>query len=573
MKHFKRATAMLLAVVLSLCLAVTAFADNTDQPTGTLRVTGSGLYIPGEDEAAKGKNVTAIRMFTARATEAATPNPNTFDSYVLENKWEGFFKQDEIFNAMKTAGATTVSTANDLDSAALSDAAVAYINTLLSETTTTKGTTLVEFAHKAQKWVRSDEHKADFTDNVLKFTSTATPVSGDTDKTKGTATFSGLTAGYYLVFPEGGSTGDNSRGTDAILVNVPKNGGVTEQTIKSAFPTVDKKVQTTEGGNPTDNGTAQVGDTVTFKLTAKVPDMTDYDKYTFKFIDKLSDGLEFVADSVEVNIANNKITAGANTYSATYEDTTKTLTVAFDDLKNVVKNGTDKVATDDEIVVTYKAKITKDAVTTNPAKNTVYLEYSNNPGTNELGKSNPDESKVYTYDINIFKFYKGEENAETALANATFKLTASEESTSEAIKLVAEADGKTYHVADAKELEDTSVTKVTEVTTGADGKITIKGLKAGTYYLHETIAPTGYNKLKKPIEIKIDVTNNDYTKPSYTVNGTPNKANDSTIKVENVKGVMLPETGSIGTIGLTALGVAVVLLGVFAPRKKKKENR
>ena len=573
MKHFKRAAAMLLAVVLSLCLAVTAFADNTDQPTGTLRVTGSGLYIPGEDEAAKGKNVTAIRMFTARATEAATPNPNTFDSYVLENKWEGFFKQDEIFNAMKTAGATTVSTANDLDSAALSDAAVAYINTLLSETTTTKGTTLVGFAHKAQKWVRSDEHKADFTDNVLKFTSTATPVSGDTDKTKGTATFSGLTAGYYLVFPEGGSTGDNSRGTDAILVNVPKNGGVTEQTIKSAFPTVDKKVQTTEGGNPTDNGTAQVGDTVTFKLTAKVPDMTDYDKYTFKFIDKLSDGLEFVADSVEVNIANNKITAGANTYSATYEDTTKTLTVAFDDLKNVVKNGTDKVATDDEIVVTYKAKITKDAVTTNPAKNTVYLEYSNNPGTNELGKSNPDESKVYTYDINIFKFYKGEENAETALANATFKLTASEESTSEAIKLVAEADGKTYHVADAKELEDTSVTKVTEVTTGADGKITIKGLKAGTYYLHETIAPTGYNKLKKPIEIKIDVTNNDYTKPSYTVNGTPNKANDSTIKVENVKGVMLPETGSIGTIGLTALGVAVVLLGVFAPRKKKKENR
>lgn len=573
MKHFKRAAAMLLAVVLSLCLAVTAFADNTDQPTGTLRVTGSGLYIPGEDEAAKGKNVTAIRMFTARATEAATPNPNTFDSYVLENKWEGFFKQDEIFNAMKTAGATTVSTANDLDSAALSDAAVAYINTLLSETTTTKGTTLVEFAHKAQKWVRSDEHKADFTDNVLKFTSTATPVSGDTDKTKGTAIFSGLTAGYYLVFPEGGSTGDNSRGTDAILVNVPKNGGVTEQTIKSAFPTVDKKVQTTEGGNPTDNGTAQVGDTVTFKLTAKVPDMTDYDKYTFKFIDKLSDGLEFVADSVEVNIANNKITAGANTYSATYEDTTKTLTVAFDDLKNVVKNGTDKVATDDEIVVTYKAKITKDAVTTNPAKNTVYLEYSNNPGTNELGKSNPDESKVYTYDINIFKFYKGEENAETALANATFKLTASEESTSEAIKLVAEADGKTYHVADAKELEDTSVTKVTEVTTGADGKITIKGLKAGTYYLHETIAPTGYNKLKKPIEIKIDVTNNDYTKPSYTVNGTPNKANDSTIKVENVKGVMLPETGSIGTIGLTALGVAVVLLGVFAPRKKKKENR
>ena len=528
MKHFKRAAAMLLAVVLSLCLAVTAFAEGTDVPTGTLTVTGSGLYIPDEG-AGKGKNVTAIRMFTARATEAATPNPNTFDSYVLENKWEGFFKQDEIFNAMKTAGATTVSTANDLDSAALSDAAVAYINTLLSETTTTKGTTLVEFAHKAQNWARKNSTTLSAKPSLV--TVKAATQDSDEDKTKGTAAFNDLPAGYYLVFPEGGSTGNNSRGTDAILVNVPRDGKNTAVKIKSTFPTVEKKVQTTEGGDSTDNGTAQVGDTVTFKLTAKVPDMADYTAYKFVFHDTLSNGLEFVANSVEVSIASNKITAGDNTYSATYVDGTKKLTVAFTDLKNVVKSGTDKVATDDEIVVTYKAKITKDAVTTNPAKNTVYLEYSNNPGTDELGKSNPDESKVYTYDINIFKFYTNESNTETALANATFKLTASEKSDSAAIKLVAEADGKTYHVADAKELDDTSVTKVTEVTTGADGKIAIKGLKAGTYFLHETIAPTGYNKLKKPIKIEIIVTGEAYTTPSYKVNDKDNA--DNTIKLQS----------------------------------------
>lgn len=564
MKHFKRAAAMLLAVVLSLCLAVTAFAADNVQSTGNLTVTGSGLWNPSES---KGKGVTAIRMFTARVTGDATTNPaqkNEFDSYVLEEKWEAFFKQDEVFTAMKTAGATTVSTANDLDSAALSDAAVAYINTLLSETTTTKGTTLVEFAHKAQNWARKNSTTLSAKPSLVTVEAAAQD-SGE-DKTKGTASFKDLTAGYYLVFPEGGSTGDNSRGTDAILVNVPKNGGVTEQTIKSTFPTVDKKVQTTEGGDSTDNGTAQVGDTVTFKLTAKVPDMTDYNSYTFKFIDTLSDGLEFVANSVEVNIANNKIEAGANTYSETFVDGTKTLTVAFADLKNVVKSGTDKVATDDEIVVTYKAKITKDAVTTNPAKNTVYLEYSNNPGTDELGKSNPDESKVYTYDINIFKFYTNESNTETALANATFKLTASEDSTSTAIELVKEeGTDLVYHVKGNNEAD-----AVSTVTTGADGKITIKGLKAGTYYLHETIAPTGYNKLKKPIKIEITVTN-DYTAPSYKVDGTTQDNN--TIKVKNVKGVMLPETGSIGTIGLTALGVAVVLLGVFAPRKKKKENQ
>ena len=575
MKHFKRAAAMLLDVVLYLCLAVTAFAADTEQKTGSLTVTGSGLWVPAADAtgAGTGKNVTAIRMFTARVTGDAAADPvqkNEFDSYVLEEKWGDFFKQTDLFNKVKTAGGITDTavTADTITKEALSDAAVAYVKSLTNNETTNAGT-LADFAHKAQNWARKNSTTLSAKPSLVTVKA-ATQDAGE-DKTKGTAAFNDLPAGYYLVFPDGGSTGDNSRGTDAILVNVPRNGGNTAVKIKSTFPTVDKKVQTTEGGNSTDNGTAQVGDTVTFKLTAKVPDMTDYDKYTFKFIDKLSDGLEFVADSVEVNIAKNKITAGANTYSATYEDTTKTLTVAFADLKNVVKSGTSKVATDDEIVVTYKAKITKDAVKDNPAKNTVYLEYSNNPGTDGTGKSNPDESKVYTYDIDIFKFYKDGET-EKELPNATFKLTASEKSDSTAIKLVAEADGKTYHVADAKELDDTSVTKVTEVTTGADGKIAIKGLKAGTYYLHETTAPTGYNKLKKPIKIDITVTGEAYTTPTYKVDEVDQNTSNI-IKVENVKGVMLPETGSVGTIGLTALGVAVVLLGVFAPRKKKKENQ
>lgn len=564
MKHFKRAAAMLLAVVLSLCLAVTAFAADTEQKTGSLTVTGSGMWNPSES---KGKEVTAIRMFTARVTGDATADPaqkNEFDSYVLEKKWEDFFKQAEIFSAMKNAsviGNEVEATAITADE--LNDAAVAYINTLLSETTTTKGTTLVQFAHKAQNWARKNSTTLSAKPSLVTVKA-ATQDAGE-DKTKGTAAFNDLPAGYYLVFPEGGSTGNNSRGTDAILVNVPRDGGNTAVEIKSTFPTVDKKVQTTEGGNPTDNGTAQVGDTVTFKLTAKVPDMTDYNSYTFKFIDTLSDGLEFVANSVEVNIAKNKIEAGENTYSETFVDGTKTLTVAFADLKNVVKSGTDKVATDDEIVVTYKAKITKDAVKDNPAKNTVYLQYSNNPGTDELGKSNPDESKVYTYDIEIHKFHTEDIDA-NRLANATFKLT-SDVDGNNVVKLVAETDANTYHVQG-----DGEAGSVDTVTTDATGKITIKGLKDGTYYLHETIAPTGYNKLKKPIKIDITVTGEAYTTPTYKVDEVDQNTSNI-IKVENVKGVMLPETGSIGTIGLTALGVAVVLLGVFAPRKKKKENQ
>lgn len=560
MKHFKRAAAMLLAVVLSLCLAVTAFAADTEQKTGSLTVTGSGMWNPSES---KGKEVTAIRMFTARVTGDATADPaqkNEFDSYVLEKAWEEFFKQADVFQAMKTANIIT----SDADSStitteALSDAAVAYVKSLKNDETTNVGT-LATFAHDAQKWVRA--HADGF--NELIKNANAQLVSGDADKTMGTANFDSLTAGYYLVLPEGGSTGKNSRGTDAILVNVPRDGGNTAVNIKSTFPTVDKKVQTTKDVTFTDNGTAQVGDKVTFQLTAEVPDMSDYTKYTFKFVDTMTKGLDFVDGSVKVTIADKNIDAGDNTYKVNFDTVQKVLTVTFDNLKKVNKEENTPVATGDKIVVTYEAYINKDASRTDPATNKVYLQYSNNPGTDELGKSNPDESKVYTYDIEIHKFHTEDIDA-NRLANATFKLT-SDVDGNNVVKLVAETDANAYHV------QGDGETGVDTVTTDVTGKINIKGLKDGTYYLHETIAPTGYNKLKKPIKIDITVTGEAYTTPTYKVDEVDQNTSNI-IKVENVKGVMLPETGSIGTIGLTALGVAVVLLGVFAPRKKKKENQ
>ena len=110
MKHFKRAAAMLLAVVLSLCLAVTAFAadDTTKYDKGNLTVTGSGLYVPGANGATgEGKEVTAILMFTANASkknDAAADANNEFDSYTLNEYWAAFFKDASRFEAVKKAG-------------------------------------------------------------------------------------------------------------------------------------------------------------------------------------------------------------------------------------------------------------------------------------------------------------------------------------------------------------------------------------------------------------------------------------------------------------------------------------
>lgn len=563
MKHIKRAAALVLAVMLSLCLSLTAFAATGEvQKTGTLTVTGSGLWIPGEgSNAGIGKKVTAIRMFTARITEGDDGNDD-FDSYTLDKEWKDFFTKDATrFNAVKQEGGITGEnvTADNIADSELSDAVVAYIKTLIKDNDDSK---LAALAHDAQKWARQNEA----TLNSLSTPAVATSANDKTDVTKGMATFENLTAGYYLVFPEGGSTGNNNRATDAIFANVPKTGAKTEVKIKSTFPTVDKTVSTNNGNDYADNGSAQVGDTVTFKLTAKVPDMTDYKTYKFVFHDTLSNGLAFDANSVNVTVAGKAVTEDTDYTVTKPSGASKELTVTFENLKNV--KGAD---TDAEIVVTYTAKITKDAVKDNPAKNTVYLEYSNDPSSKGTGKSNPDVSKVYTYQIDIDKFAVTEGNTHKQLAGATFELRATADGA--AIELVKENTQDNTLVYHIKGTDETEVDSVTEVTTPDTGKITIKGLKADTYYLVETKAPSGYNKLTKPVTIVITPDADDFSQFTYTIdNGKANTKNDTTVPVQNMKGTMLPETGSFGTIGLTILGVAVVLLGVFAP-KKKKENR
>ena len=541
MKHIKRAAALVLAVMLSLCLSLTAFA--APETTGTLTVTGKGLT---------GKTVTAIRMFTANVNDGEGEQLNGFDSYSLEDAWLNFFKDASRIEAVKTAGKITDANPSDQD---MKDAAVAYVKSL-------NDTQLASLAHDAQKWVRDTHHKDSFTDLT---TTSAAAIADTNDSTKGVATITNLTSGYYLVFPEMGSTGDNTRGTDAMLVNIPRNKGNTAATIKSTYPTVDKKVQTTTDGEFKTDGNAQIGDKVTYQLTATVPDMTDYTKYTFKFVDTLTKGLSYVDNSVSVKVGDTAITTG---YTATYDTDSKTLTVAFEDLKTTNKGENATVAAGDVITVTYNAYITADAAVTDPATNTVHLEYSTNPEGSGKGESTPSESKVYTYPIEIFKFYK-EGETEKGLANATFKLSISEDSAAAGIELVKDTTAEnSYHV---KGEGETSTT--TEVTTPDGGKITIRGLKAGTYYLHEITAPTGFNKLTHPVKIEITADENDQSKATYKINNVANTgANSHQVKVENMKGTMLPETGSFGTIGLTILGVAVVLLGVFAP-KKKKENR
>lgn len=100
------------------------------------------------------------------------------------------------------------------------------------------------------------------------------------------------------------------------------------------------------------------------------------------------------------------------------------------------------------------------------------------------------------------------------------------------------------------------------LTTNADGKVVITGLPAGTYYLHETKAPTytddgvvkPYRLLTKPLTVK--VTSGDA---------------ENNVTVENAKsGWNLPTTGGMGTILFTFIGIAFMGIAFFLFSKNKR---
>lgn len=538
--NFKRVATAALAVAMSLSLSVPAFAEGNGGDR-TLTVTGDTL---------DNKNVYAVQMFTARATGTDSV---VFDNYELaDENWLDFFHAASAAGGLDMTGADA-------------DDAREYVEKLT-------GDNLVTFADKAQAWVRG--HAGDF--EVITSDSEEPAVADQ-------ATFTELKAGYYLVYPEGGSTGTGNRGTDAMLVNVPRDNNA-EWNIKSTFPTVDKTVEDNNDNTTGDgaNGSAQVGDIVTFTLTSKVPDMSDYNKFYFAFNDTLSNGLKVVdnagkdvADGDNLTIDGLTVTIDGETVTGyTVSLNSNVLKVEFEDLKSI----TEAAQPEDigkAIVVTYKAMITEAAVVGTPALNTVKVEYSNDPTNDTKGESTPDESKVYTYDIDVNKWASDAGGKEGNLAGAEFILSTNQTAPSDTqitggysdyeglIQLV--GSGNSYRV--AKPNEGNAVKSF--ITTATDD-INIAGLEAGTYYLHEVKAPDGYNKLKDPVKIVITITSMDTGAATITVNDVAASGDGTTVDVENKKGIELPETGSIGTIGLTALGVVVVVAGLFAfPRKKK----
>ena len=541
-KLVSRFMAILMAMVMILSMSMTAFAaEDSTRLTGTGKLTVNNTV--------EGKTLDLYQIFTATKNEAGNV------AYTLNPEYEGFFKAN-------------VNGASELTGEALSEKAYEYVKTQVGK----DGKNGVNFAKAMLTWILSNTSAVDATHK------TVTTATGSTE-------IANLAYGYYVVYPLGATDTSAAPGTGQDYTSVASLVSVTDTNatvnMKSNYPTVVKKVN---GKNADD---VNIGDTVTYTLTSKVPDMTGYTSYVFNFKDTLSAGLTF-KEITSVKVGDTTITkvdAGQeanNTYTLTKAG--QNITITMNNFLDSNKDNTGK-----EIKVTYTATLNKNAVTGFDAnKNSATIEYSNKPGTTDKGESEPSIVDVHTFNFTIFKYYlKGADKTE--LANAEFELykanaegTAADENAK--INIVDEGKG-VYRQATADEAKATDFTSA-KIVSDADGKVLVKGLDAGTYYLRETKAPEGYNKLLSDIKVEIkpvyDETTGkltsysvDYTYNGKTTNGAAitNKTDSPEVAVENKTGAQLPSTGSKGALMVTLAGI--VLFGALTASKafgKKKAN-
>lgn len=580
-KSGKRFFSLVLTLILAFALAVPAFATGGGN---SITITNSPIYTKS-DGTKVGADYSGYQLMTLVTSLSCTNVEHEHESdcynyaYTVNPKYTDILLTVINENNAEGADLAVADSTNHVPTPAENNAIVSWISTNVGES---KLMNARDFTNAVYKEILALNSDADDTNNIA-----ADKTAGDKDdgKTDGTVILDNIAHGYWLIadtttIPEG-ATAD--RTSTLVILDT----STVTVTAKNKEMTITKNITNPDPTNVSDHN---IGDTVNYTIVATIdPNMAQYDPATYKYIitDTLSMGVvydlepsdedlePFTADNVkqvedmmdltieddEGNDISEYFTV--NLLSDTNLDDGFTFTITG-------KTNWASSGKSGNVIVNYNAIVNKFAVVGgNGNPNEVDLEFSNNPTTDSTGETPKDIVTSFTYQLNVTKV--DGENTDTKLKDARFAL----------YRLVNDTMGgqkKEYVLIDANNKvsgwQDTLPTNG-NIVTDDNGKMSVIGLDAGTYFLTECVAPDGYNLLDKDVKITIDAEYSQdgktITKLTVTVGeGEPSEGDKENgeleVTVENFSGAELPSTGGIGTTifytlgGLLAVGAAVFLV-------------
>ena len=438
--------------------------------------------------------------------------------YTANGAWEDFIlRENNNFKLDKETGAVTWINSNPENN----------------------GTTIQQIANSAGKYAEYTPH------NVHE--------DGSATANGITLTFSNLPLGWYLVVSD---LVDLDKGALCSIGTTDPNVEIRE---KNSNSTLDKSIL--EGDQLLSVNNAGIGDVVNFQLDIVVK---DGQPKGYVVHDKMSEGLTFNSNSVSVFLLRHSDDEASGNLTTGYTLDTHpgdgcTFEVKFDD-------GTLKP--NDMVTISYTATVNNKAVIAGSGNtNEAYLQYNNNKTTVKH------TTTTYVWGMGVRKFANlGTDKEDTPLAEAEFQLYKMDGETKKYAKFAETGTNTSIYKLTGWDADASNAAKVK---TPASGNIQFEGLDAGTYYLEETKAPVGYNKLTAPITVVIESTlptaGGD---ASYTVKYGETTAADHVVRVENKAGVELPSTGGMGTTLFYVIGGGLMVAAiVLLVTKKRMENK